>query len=260
MKKTLLILFSVFCITTINAQTTWNFSNWSLNSTGYSAETALNNLGIVPGVGTSNMAVIDSNNKTYNSVTYTQRLKLGGASWDTAASGPYVMPTKRYLYFDVTGPCTIEILAISSSSGASSTINITDGLNILNDSGSGTVTGTALGAVNATYSGSGGRIYIGAIPTQAANLYQIYVSTTVATLSVDSFVEKSSINVSTQGNQVNVSNIHEDSKIEVYNINGSLIKSINTSTDVNFQIDTAGFYIVNAISSKGVKSVKLIVN
>ncbi len=92
---------------------TWNFSTsdfTSKDSLTIDAGITINGLTIG-----KNM-VLDQNSKTISGLTFTHRLKTGG----TGSS------SKRYLKFDVTGPCTIEVYLVSAGS-ADRTLNIYSG-------------------------------------------------------------------------------------------------------------------------------------
>ena len=98
---------------------TWNFSEWEA---GDITETkTVDGLTVVA---TSDKKVtIDSNNKTFEDVKYTQRLKLGGTG-----SGPDTEAPSRYLSFQVTGDCNIKVFfAHASSSGDDRTLNLATG-------------------------------------------------------------------------------------------------------------------------------------
>jgi hypothetical protein len=55
-----------------------------------------------------------------------------------------------------------------------------------------------------------------------------------------------------------VSNVVSETQINVYSITGSLVKSLKTSGNTNFDLRN-GVYIINAKSAEGEKSVKVIV-
>ena len=98
---------------------TWNFSEWEA---GDITETkTVDGLTVVA---TSDKKVtIDSNNKTFEDVKYTQRLKLGGTG-----SGPDTEAPSRSLSFQVTGDCNIKVFfAHASSSGDDRTLNLATG-------------------------------------------------------------------------------------------------------------------------------------
>ena len=76
MKKTLFFLaISTFLSTgNLKAQKTWDFASspWADNSTGYNT-TIVDNLGIFSGPSVTNMAIVESNNKTFGDGTSTTK-------------------------------------------------------------------------------------------------------------------------------------------------------------------------------------------
>ena len=66
-----------------------------------------------------------------------------------------------------------------------------------------------------------------------------------------------SVNAVAYKNNISVSNVKSNTKVLVYSINGSLVKSFNTNTDVNFNAN-AGIWIVVLKDADGQKAVKLI--
>ena len=266
MKKTLLFLTScaLFASVNMNAQKVWNFSTWGANATAYSAntDTINDNLGIYPG-NTTTFGVIDASSKTLASdgTAATLRFKYGGASFVSTDPVPNIFPSQRFLYFKVTGPCTITVDYMSSSSGAATTINLTDGtssLPVTAGAASGGQSAPAYATFN--YTGTGGRIYVTANYSQACNLYKISVSANVGTttLSTNDVTNKSNPSIFYTGEFVNVTNIKSNTAVNVYSTTGQLVKSFSTKTDTSFGLKP-GIYIVNAKSDKGEKSQKVIV-
>lgn len=98
---------------------TWNFSEWEA---GDITETkTVDGLTVV--ATSAKKVTIDSSNKTFEDVKYTQRLKLGGTG-----SGPDTEAPSRYLSFQVTGDCNIKVFfAHASSSGDDRTLNLATG-------------------------------------------------------------------------------------------------------------------------------------
>nr|WP_315148567.1 T9SS type A sorting domain-containing protein [uncultured Flavobacterium sp.] len=91
-------------------------------------------------------------------------------------------------------------------------------------------------------------------------LYRIYDADVTAgiNLSAEGFEKDASLDVFSIKNQVHVSNVVSETQINVYSITGSLVKSLKTSGNTNFELRN-GVYIVNAKSADGEKSVKVIV-
>ncbi len=91
-------------------------------------------------------------------------------------------------------------------------------------------------------------------------LYRIYDADVNAgvNLSTGGFEQEISLDVFSIKNQVYVSNIVSNTKINVYSILGSLIKSVSASEDTSFELNS-GVYVVKAQSAEGTKAVKVIV-
>lgn len=119
MKKIFTLIASVFVAMSVNAQEqkVWNFSDWE--ETTFNAVTTIDGLTVM--ANEESTVVIDGNNKTIeganNTYKCTKRLKLGGTGSAEA----------RNLNFEVTGPCTINVGLISSSSSADRTLNVATG-------------------------------------------------------------------------------------------------------------------------------------
>jgi exo-poly-alpha-galacturonosidase len=76
-------------------------------------------------------------------------------------------------------------------------------------------------------------------------------------LKTKNYVAVTSVNAVAYKNNIVVSNVKSNTKVLVYSINGSLIKSFETITDTNFNIN-AGIWIVVLKNNEGQKSVKLL--
>lgn len=119
MKKIFTLIASVIVAMSVNAQEqkVWNFSDWE--ETTFNAVTTIDGLTVM--ANEESTVVIDGNNKTIeganNTYKCTKRLKLGGTGSAEA----------RNLNFEVTGPCTINVGLISSSSSADRTLNVATG-------------------------------------------------------------------------------------------------------------------------------------
>ncbi|MBC3846542.1 T9SS type A sorting domain-containing protein [Winogradskyella echinorum] len=76
-------------------------------------------------------------------------------------------------------------------------------------------------------------------------------------LSVDDATKVSTI-VRAVDNRVIVSNVQLETEIKIYNITGSLVKTINTNEDLEFNFNT-GLWLATITTAEGQKSVKLLV-
>lgn len=113
MKKIFTLVAAAMMAVCANAQTTeWNFSEWEAKE--FKQAETKDGLTVYSGTDASGKAatvIIDANNKTWNDITYSQRLKLGGTgSFDETGT-----PCSRILAFDVNGDCKIEVLLTTSN-------------------------------------------------------------------------------------------------------------------------------------------------
>lgn len=167
MRKLLLSALFVLSATIItNAQDkSWNFSEWELQE--FSSETTIDDLTIV--ASESAKVSIDGNKKSYEDLSFTQRLKLGGGGG--AAAGTF-LPTNRYVSFEVTGDATITVYGMSSSSNTERTLVFSDGEQslgtLVND-------GNALGKQVVEYKGGATTIYLYSA-SSGFNIYAISVA------------------------------------------------------------------------------------
>lgn len=88
--------------------------------------------------------------------------------------------------------------------------------------------------------------------------YRIYKIVKGGTLGTNDFQAGSSVVVYANDGAINVSNVTSATKVSVYSVLGSLVKSIETSEDTSVAIN-AGVYVVKAQSAEGTKTAKVIV-
>lgn len=141
---------------------TWNFSASEFNALGtISTTTTINGLTIAATSGAT--VVVDGSNKTIDGHSFTHRVKTGGSGSSTA----------RHFSFSVTGACTIEVFATSSSTqtGNERVLNIY----------SGSYGGSTIGTLNIglspskqsyNYTGGATTIYLGSAGS-GINFYAI---------------------------------------------------------------------------------------
>ncbi|WP_027377887.1 T9SS type A sorting domain-containing protein [Kaistella palustris] len=255
MKKSFLSLVAGFLLFSgiATAQTTtWNFSEWPAQS-GYTESTVVNNLGFLPGPSNSSnlMGAIESNTATIDGISFTQRLKTNGGSY-TSGETNFAMPSQRAMYFDVNGNSTIKIW-YKNGGGGTRTVYITNGTSVLT---SFPYTDSTVGQyVTYNYVGGPTKIYI--TDDQAVNFYQISATNlaTTTVLGVTNANKKSST-VYAAGNQVFVSKLSGPATVEVYTMNGALVKTISAKADTSFNLNT-GIYIVNVKSGNQTVSQKV---
>ncbi|WP_130733797.1 T9SS type A sorting domain-containing protein [Flavobacterium sp. J27] len=263
--KTKLLFLSIslllYSVTIIGQTKTWDFGNdettWPIGN-GYNTNTIVDNLGIEWNVNSptaSNVGVIESSPKTFtDGYVGANRFKLNGAGY--SGSTFQVMPTQRYVYFATAGNCTIKVWFRTGGSGTR-TLYITDGTSTIGSLGS-NVSGDPL-ILEATYTGSATNLYI--YGDQSNNLYKIEVTGALGTTTLDTDIFKNGLNVNAYAtnSQIFISNIISNTQINIYTLTGQLVRSLNTSTDINFELNK-GFYIVNVVSSEGnKKSFKIII-
>jgi hypothetical protein len=269
MKKKLLYLTSIvlFSAASINAQTkVWDFgndtTNWPINAGIGNTEKVVDKLGLYPHPTNTNFGAVAVSSATFpDGYTAANRFQTNGGGAPAVAS-PF-LPTLRYLYFTVDGPCTVKVWF---RGGSTSTTNlpvdrnvfITDGntnlsssSNVASNLGGATIaTGTVLAA---------GKIYIYA---DAANyLSKIEVTganVTTPALSTKNFQKELDITVYAKDSKIFLSSIKSSTKVEVYTVLGALVKSAQVEGDTSLDINT-GMYIVKAKSAEGEKSVKVLV-
>ena len=190
MKKTLLlvaVLTATSLMTFGQTNKVWNVGNDPVLfpvSSGYATgnNPTIDGLTITPG-GTSvtNMGVVEANAKTFTSpttsvaYTFINRFKYNGAGYSgaaaTDASPTVMMPTQRYLSFQVGGNSTIYVIGASGTGGSSRNLFVTDGTALI-----GTVNfpDTPLSEGTITYTGPAATLFM--FTNAAINMY--YISAT----------------------------------------------------------------------------------
>ena len=197
MKKLLLSLSLIFSVSAfVNAQTTqeWNISNFTAESitepkvvdglTMHDKPTQKED-----GSTEAPKMAIDANSKKIDGFEFTQRLKFGGSA---SVEGESLLPTNRYVSFDVAGNTTITVYGMSSSKNAERTLMITDGIKeiatLVND-------GVAIDKVETTYTGSAATIYLYSV-TSGFNIYYIKAVTDIPQGIENSNINKEVVSVS----------------------------------------------------------------
>lgn len=278
MKKTLLYLIipMLFAASTINAQTTvWDFGNstssingaaavaaWPLTAGIGSTEMVVDKLGLFPITTNTNFGAVTASAASFtDGYTAVNRFQLNGGGGGTLGN---LLPTQRYVYFTVSGACTVKVWFKTGSNGSARSVLCTNGTTLL---GSGTSIGGAtpvdLVIFTATISAAQaavGKIYIYG-DTQSSNIYKIEVTgatVTTPSLSNKSFQKELDITVYAKQNKIFLSNLKSKTDVNVYNVLGALVKTAQLDSDTSLDINS-GVYIVNAKSDEGEKSVKVIV-
>lgn len=265
MKTKLLICSMIMLMQTLigfGQTKTWDFGNddttWPLSGGIGTSPMVVDNLGLYPIPTNSNFGAVTSSNATFDDgFTAPRRFQLNGGGGVTP---PTYMPTQRYLFFDVDGPCTVKVWFKTGSNGTQRTVYVTDGSNLIGEGSSNDGTNADLVIFTANYtSPTGGRLYV--YGSSACNLYKMEVTgaNVSATLSNASFTSEITTKVYTNENQLYITNIETENTIWVYSLSGQLVKSLTTTKDTTMTL-LKGFYIVNVVSSEGnKKSFKLII-
>lgn len=234
---------------------TWDFGNdttyWPVNSGTGVADKTIDQMGLFSKADGSiiNFAAITANSYSFSDgYTSANRLQLNGAGY---TSGNFsITPTQRYMYFDLAGSATIKVWFRSGSNSAARTVYVTNGTTIL---GQATTDAAGTGAVISASKTTSGteRIYI--FGDSACNIMKITVeSGTLATVDAT----KSAASIFSVGNLVHVKNLNVNTNISVYNMSGSLVKTVSSKSDVAFDLKP-GIYMINTTSEKGNKSQKV---
>lgn len=271
MKKTLLIAFaSALSIFSANAQTTtWDFSNdattWPINSGIGTSPIVKAGLGLYPIASNSNFGAITNSSQVTFSDGYVgtgNRFQTNGGAAITPGTN---RPTQRYFFIETNGPATVKAWYKSGSTGVVRTAYVSNGASTLYGSAAtspaATPADTAILSANIPTAGTF-FLYTDA----AINFYKIEVTgaavvTTLAsnTLATSEAANKNNTVVFAQGKTIHVTKVKENAQVEVYNMNGALVKTLNTKGDTTFDIQNKGVYIVNVKSNNTSVSQKVLI-
>lgn len=259
MKKLLfsLMLAGVSAVT-FNAQKIWNFNDatsWPIGAVTY--DTDYNGLKFI--AGSSGTIVISAQGATFSDgLVTTQRLAFGGNSF-SGSTNPSVgatgsAPSRRYLELTIGGNSDIKFW--SKGGGAGRSI-------VVVDKATSTVLWrgdfTAADAQIFTYTYTGPATTLMIATGGGDNSIQKLQATEV-TLAANNVKTGIKANTFSSGNRIYVSNLEsKNTNINVYSANGSLVSSLRSSVDTNFEINGKGLYIVNLKSEAGEKSVKVLI-
>lgn len=248
----------------LQAQTkTWDFGNdrttWPETAGIGQSEIVVDQLGLVPISGKDNFGQIDASNSSFSdSYTATHRFKMNGGG---GVSDPVFMPTQRYMYFDVDGPCTVSVWMKTASGGTTRGVIVSDGNSQVGFASANDGTNGDLAILDkASYTGTGGRLYVyGNDNIAIIKMEVVGANITTPTLGIDDVTSTVSTNVKAVSNRIYVSNVKSSSEITIYSITGALVKSFKTNSDTNFAFKS-GLYIATVKTLEGQKSVKLLLN
>ncbi len=268
---TTIVLFSAFL--SINAQTTtWDFGNststinsgttltgaWPISAGIGSSEIVKDQLGLYPIATNTNFGAVTSGaasaGQFSDGYVAPNRFQMNGAGY--AGTTPLTLPTQRYLYFTVDGPCTVKVWFKGGNTSSTRTTYVSDGTNFLGSAASVNGVATIVTAAVTT----AGKYYI--YGDAANNIYKVEVTNaniTTPALGIHDFETEAVSNVYSSGKLVFVSNVKSDTQVDVYGISGVLVKSFKTGSDTSFGLNT-GVYVVKSKSAEGEKSAKVLVN
>lgn len=262
MKKLLFsLIFAGISAVTFNAQSkTWDFSDTTKFTAGaISTDTTIDGLSFLPGG--SALTISTTNLATFTDPAYvpTQRLAFGGNSYTGSlnpAVGTTLLAGRRVLQFAVSNNATIKLWARGGGAGRSLLISDAAG-KVLNSTTFAGNTTSDIAVASYTYTGTAGNIMI-TVGGGDNSLYKIEY-TDNSSLAVNDIKSGLKAKAFSIGNKIYVSNLEsKKTDINVYNANGSLMKSLKSSTDTNIEINAKGLYIVTLSSEAGAKSVKVL--
>ena len=163
--KKIFTLFAVSLMAVGVSAQTWNFSEWEEQT--FTETTVVDGLTVCATADKS--VVIDANNKTFNDVQYTKRLKFGGTG-----AGPESETPSRYLSFELPAGASVSIICTSASSGEDRTLNFATG-SFDNIVATGSAPGGSLSEFAYTNDGGATTAYVYSAKS-GINLYAIYVT------------------------------------------------------------------------------------
>lgn len=244
-----------------NAQSkTWDFSDTSKFPAGViSATTTIDGLTLIPGG--SNLTISTTNLATFeDNYAPTQRLQFGGNSYSGStnpAVGTTSMPTRRYVQFAVSNNATIKFWARGGGAGRSVLISDNFGKVLSSTTFNGSSV-TDIVIASYTYIGTPTNIIV-STGSGDNSVYKIEY-TDNSTLSAGGSKASLKTRIISNGNRIFVSNLDsKDSLIKVYTTGGSLVKTLKSATDTDFEVAAKGVYIVNVSSEKGNLSEKVMI-
>lgn len=246
-----------------NAQTkVWDFgndaTNWPLSAGIGNDPMVVDNLGLFPIPTNTNFGAITANNLTFeDGYSATRRFQMNGGGYPSGEFSP--MPTQRYLFFGVSGSCTVKVWFRTGSNGTQRTLHFTNGTTVLGETTTNAGGNGDFPIFTGTYTGGAATLYL--YGSLALNLYKVEVTgTTVSTsLSTEGQSLIDGVKAFAVNKEVFLSNIYENTQINIFDIKGSLIQSFSTSNDLSFNLETTGLYFVKMNSASGSKTEKLLI-
>ncbi len=262
MKKLLFtFMFAGFSAINFNAQSkVWNFSDAAKFPAGaISTTTTIEGLTFVPEG--SNITIATNNLATFSDgYAPTQRVQFGGNSYGGSTNpdvGETSMPTRRYLKFSVSDDASIKFWARGGGSGRSILISDATGKVLYKETFSGSTTSDIIiGSYHYDNEGTPTTLLI-STGNSDNSLYKIEY-TDNSTLAANSAKSDTKARAYSSGNKIFISGLeNKNTEVNIYSLNGQLVKSLKTANDTNTEINGKGIYIVNLKSETGEKSVKV---
>lgn len=257
MKKSLSFIAMFVLANFVNAQIkTWDFNN----STEWPTTTVIdynkdyNGLKFVAGSSSLSGIVVTSSD-FLNGYAPTQALKFGGNSYSSStnpAVGSNTLPTRRYIEINVTENSEIKIWG--KGGGATRSIVITDKATSTVINNTSFTNQNEAKLIVANYTGSNNTLIIS---TGGGDNWIHKIELTPSSSLSTSNLKKINTTIFTTGKNIIIKDLKsKNTEIKVYNMNGTLVKSLKTSTDIQFELNN-GLYIIHTKSELGEKSVKV---
>ncbi|MDP2161364.1 MAG: hypothetical protein Q8K02_12825 [Flavobacterium sp.] len=153
----------------------WDFGNdgatWPATTGIGTTPIVVDNLGLVPIISANDFGEVNNSNVTFSDgFTTVRRFRMNGPSY----IGSFVpMPTRRYLYLGVSGPCRIKVWFRSNTNGDVRTLYVTDGAVVVGSETTNTGGNGDLAILEATYIGGPTTLYV--FNDLSCNLYKLEV-------------------------------------------------------------------------------------
>jgi len=154
----------------------WDFGNdittWPPSPGIGTDPVIIDDLGLVPIINETNFGAVNNNAQTFSDgFTAVRRFQMNGAGYPI---GPFqVMPDRRYIYFGVNGPCRVKVWFRTNSNGASRTLYVTNGTEIIGSETTNSGGNDNLAILEAIYTGGPSNLYV--FGSAACNLYKLEV-------------------------------------------------------------------------------------
>lgn len=253
-KKLLLTILPILSIVVgLEAQNkVWDFgndeTNFPIDGTGVVGTEVRDGLTLVSGG--SLYARVDSNNASWPD-GYSAVKRLRGEGNSSVTDG---LPTRRYMQIPVDGPVAVKLWFRFSGTSTPRAVVVSDesGNEVMRLDSTGD---TDPSFIQADYNGPAGNLLVFQ-DDNAVNYYKLEISSEL--LSIDNVTLSQETQVKAINDRIYISNVNAPTKVNIYAITGALVKSIQTSSELDFSFNT-GLYLVNIKTDEHSKTVKLVV-